>query len=94
MFEVKRAAVRTENGHQVIVLPDDIHFDEAEVSILHNLHTGELTVKRDGPAWGTAEEFFAFLDSLDIPQDDLDSFMVDRPLNVPLEPERMFGDDE
>ena len=45
MIEMKRAAIRTENGHQVIVLPDDIHFDEAEVAILHNLDTGELTVK-------------------------------------------------
>jgi hypothetical protein len=94
VIEMKRAVVRTENGHQVIVLPDDIHFDEAEVSILHNLNTGELTVKREGPARGTAEEFFAFLDSLNIPQDELDSYMVDRPLNVPLEPEEIYRDDE
>lgn len=91
---MKRAAVRTVNGHQVIVLPDDIHFDEAEVYVLRNLDTGELTVKREGPAWGTAEEFFAFLDFLNIPLEDLDSYMVDRPLNVPLEPEDMFMNDE
>ncbi len=93
MIEVKRAAIRTENGHQVLVLPDDINFNEAEVSILHNLDTGELTVRRDGPASETAEEFFAFLDSLDIPQDDLDSFMTVRPLNVPLKPERTLDTD-
>lgn len=94
MIEMKRAAIRTENCHQVIVLPDDIHCDGGEVSILHNLDTGELTVKRAGPAWGTAEEFFAFLNALDIPEEDLDAFMSERPLNVPLQPERVFGDDE
>lgn len=77
MIEVKRAAVRTENGHQVIVLPDGIHFDEPEVSILHNLDTGELTVKRERPVKASAQAFLAFLDSLDIPREDLDTFMAD-----------------
>ena len=39
-------------------------------------------------------DFVDFLDALDIPQEDLDAWMVDRPLNVPLEPGSIFGDDE
>jgi hypothetical protein len=94
VIELKRAEVRTEDGHQVIVLPADIHIDEAEVYVMHNLNTGELTVRRERPEKPSAREFLAFLDSLNIPQEDLDAFMAERPLNVPLEPEDIFGNDE
>ena len=94
MIEVKRAEVRTEDGHQVIVLPKDIHIDESEVFVAHNLSTGELTVRREPPGKQSAVDFLAFLDALDIPQEDLDAWMVDRPLNVPLEPGRTIWDDE
>jgi hypothetical protein len=90
---MKRAAVRTENGHQVIVLPEDIHIDETEVYVAHNPNTGEITVRLERPKKQSAIDFLAFLDALDIPQEDLDAFMVDRPMNVPLEPEDIFGDD-
>lgn len=94
MIELKRAEVRTEDGHQVIVLPADIHIDGAEVYVMHNLDTGELTVRPERPEKSSAGEFLAFLDSLNIPEEDLDAFMVERPLNVPLKPEDIFGDDE
>jgi hypothetical protein len=94
VIEVKRAEVRTEDGHQVIVLPEDIHIDESEVYLAHNVNTGELTVRRERPERQSAAEFLAFLDALDIPQEDLDAWLVDRPLNVPLEPRDIFGDDE
>ena len=49
MIELKRAEVRTEDGHQVIVLPEDIHIDEAEVYVERNPDTGEITVMRERP---------------------------------------------
>ncbi len=94
MIELKRAEVRMEDGHQVIVLPEDIHIDEAEVYVAHNVDTGELTLRRERPKKQSAVDFLAFLDALDIPQEDLDAWMVERPLNVPLEPGSIFGDDE
>lgn len=94
MIEVKRAEVRTEDDHQVIVLPAGIHIDQVEVYVTQDLSTGELTVRRERPEKRSAVEFLAFLDSLGIPQEDLDAWMVERPMNVPLEPKDIFGDDE
>ncbi len=93
MIETRRAEVRTENGHQVIVLPDDIHFEEDEVSLVHNRSTGEITMQTGQPE-KTWQDFIDFLDALNIPQEDIDTWMVDRPMNVPLPPEDIFGDDE
>jgi hypothetical protein len=89
-----RATIRNENGHQVIVLPDDIRFDGDEVLVRQDPDTGEVTVASRAASRRRREEMFAFIDSLSIPQEDLDAFMADRPMNVAIEPHRVFEDEE
>ena len=57
-----RAAIRTENGHQVIVLPDDIRFDGDEVLVRQDPDTGEVTVT-GAPAQQHWQAVFAAIDS-------------------------------
>lgn len=45
----RTAAIRRENGHQVIVLPDDIQFEGDEVLVRQDSNTGSLTVSRLSP---------------------------------------------
>jgi len=73
MVEVKRATIREEDGHQVIVLPDDVHFDGPEVSVLHDVNTGDITVRAIAPSTSW-EEFMAFRNSLDIPEEEWQLF--------------------
>jgi hypothetical protein len=89
-----KAVIRHENGHQVIVLPDAIQLDGDEVLVRQDTDTGEVTVESRAASRRRREEMFAFIDSLPIPQEDIDAFMSERPMNVAIEPQSVFGDEE
>jgi hypothetical protein len=89
-----KAALRHENGHQVIVLPDAIQFDGDEVMVRQDTDTGEVTVESRTASRRRREEMFAYIDSLPIPQEDIDAFMSERPMNVAVEPRNVLEDDE
>lgn len=57
-----KATIRRENGHQVIVLPDEIQFDGDVVYVQRNDATGDLTVSGQ-PHRRTWQELFAAIDA-------------------------------
>ena len=68
------ATIRQENGHQVIVLPDDIRFDGEEVLIRQDAETGEVTVS-SAPAQRHWQAVFAAIDSHGpIPDEEWDAY--------------------
>lgn len=83
MTETFKARIETTNGHQVIILPPEIHLDGDEVAVQHDEATGQVTIKRDipHPYW---QALFAELDALPVSDADLDEYLVDRPLNFPI----------
>jgi len=40
------------------------------------------------------KEFIEFRDSLNIPQEDLNSYMAERPMNMPINGRNVFEDEE
>jgi virulence-associated protein VagC len=93
MADVKKALVRQDNGHQVVVLPEEIHLDGDEVYVSQDDATGTLTISPREPRPNVWSDFIAFRDSLDIPQDDLDNYMSERPMNRPAEFRHVFEDE-
>ena len=78
MVTTVRAKVRDEDGHQVIVLPDDIRFSANEVLLSRNEETGDLTVSGQVPP-RTAQELFAAIDAHGpIPDEEWDEFVARR----------------
>jgi len=65
-----KAAIRRENGHQVIVLPDDIHFDGDEVMVRQDTETGEVTVISALANPSPFEQFLAWRDANPIPDEE------------------------
>jgi virulence-associated protein VagC len=69
-----KAAIRHENGHQVIVLPDDIQFDGDEVILRQDVDSGDVIVSIAASAnhW---QAMFAAIDSHGpIPDEKWDAF--------------------
>jgi len=69
-----KAAIRHKNGHQVLVLPDDIRFDGDEVVISQKVDTGEVTFSGMTPQ----NHWKAVFDAIDahgpIPEDEWDAY--------------------
>jgi virulence-associated protein VagC len=83
MTDTRWADVRTENGHQIIVLPADIHLDGDRVAIHQDDHSGNITLRPSTQA-GTLKDLLGRLDAIKVPEEDLDAFMVERPMNTPV----------
>ncbi len=63
------ASIRQENGHQVIVLPEEIRFEGSEVLLRQDTDSGEVTVL-DAPPRTPWQEFKAWRDAHPIPKED------------------------
>ncbi len=63
MTDTKWAEVRTENGHQIIILPADIHLETDRVDVHQNDRSGEITLSPPSTR-PSLEDFFAFCDTL------------------------------
>jgi virulence-associated protein VagC len=94
MADVKKAQVRQDNGHQVVVLPEGMHLDGDEVYVSQDEEGGTVTISSRTSRSNVWSDFIAFRDSLDIPQEDLDTYMSERPMNRPAEFRNVFEDEE
>ena len=75
------------NGRsQAVRLPAEFRFDGEEVYIRRDAVTGDVILSKKAGTW---DEFFALRDSTSTPAD----FMKERPLNEPLQPRDLFGDE-
>lgn len=90
----RKAAIRQENGHQVVVLPEDIQLTGDEVFVRRDEETGDVILSSRTAGRNTWQEFFAFRDSLSIPQEDRDAYMSERPMNRAATFRDVFEDEE
>ena len=90
-----KATIRRENGHQVIVLPDAIHFEGDEVVVRQDMDTGEVTVIAAPVPPPPFERFLAWRDAHPIPDEEwaaFDEAMRDRrKLEVPPDDDELLG---
>jgi virulence-associated protein VagC len=93
MTESKKAKLSETGGLQVVILPEGIHLDGDEVYVSQDDATGTVTLspRTSQKRW---QEMFAYMDSLDVPQEDLDAYMADRPMNRPPTFRDVFEDEE
>jgi virulence-associated protein VagC len=83
MSDTRWADVRIEDGHQIIVLPADIHLDTDRVSIHQDDHSGNITLRPSTQA-GTLKDLLERLDAIKVAEEDLNAFMAERPMNTPV----------
>lgn len=83
MTDTRWADVRIENGHQIIVLPADIHLDTDRVSVHQDDRSGNITLRLSAQA-GTLKDLLDRLDLIKVAEEDLDAFMAERPMNTPV----------
>jgi antitoxin VapB len=91
--ERKVAKLFQNGGSQAVQLPAEFRFDADEVYVSRNERTGDVTLS-SRPKRNVWKEFIDFRDSLDIPQEDLDNYMADRPMNQPVNRPSVFADEE
>lgn len=94
MAEVRKAKLFENGSSQAVMLPEEFRFAGDEVFISRDEQNNiVLSGEPDPilPGAGVWEEFFAFRDKVDIPED----WMTDRPLNC-ISPERppLFSEDD
>lgn len=85
-MQTKTAKLFVNGGSQAVRLPAEFRFEGTqEVYVRRDAVTGDVILSAV-PARSTWDDFFAFRDQADVPQD----FMSDRPLNEPLRPRDLF----
>jgi len=93
MAETRKAKLIHHNGTLTVVLPEDFGLEGDEVYVTRNAETGDVTLSRQ-PKGNVWREMFEYMDSLDIPQEDLDAYMAERPTNRPAVWRNVFEDEE
>ena len=84
----KTAQIFSDNGHQAIRLPEDVHLPGTEVTVRQDPSTGEITLtpqdqRSDEERQKSWDELFRLL--AEVPQEERDMFMAHRdpqPLKV------------
>ena len=94
MAERKKAKLFQNGGSQAVRLPAEFRFDADEVYVTRDEATGDVVLSSREPRANVWKEFIAFRDSLDIPQEDLDDYMSERPMNRPAAFRNVFEDEE
>ena len=93
MTETFKARIETTNGHQVIILPPEIHLDGDEVAVQQNASSGAVTLSPTVDS-SSMEDFFAFLDAHPIPEEEWEAFhnaiLEGRKLDLPDDPDRVL----
>ncbi len=74
MVTTIRAKIRDEEGHQVIILPDDIRFNGPEVLVSRDENTGALTISTLHDRTSALRAFFAYVEANPIPEADWEEF--------------------
>jgi antitoxin VapB len=90
MPETRIAKLFKNGASQAVRLPAEFRFDASEVVYAtQDESTGDVTLSTR-PGARTWDEFFALLQSIDVPAD----FMADRPMNVTPQDRDLFGKDK
>ena len=93
MAETRKAKLIHHDGTLTVVLPEDFGLEGDEVYVTRDAETGDVTLSRQ-PGRNSLADYIAFRDSLDIPQEDLDAYMAERPMNRPATWRNVFEDEE
>lgn len=88
--ERKVAKLFQHGGSQAVQLPAGYRFDTDEVYVTRDDATGDVTLS-SRPGRNVWRAYFEFRDSLDIPQEDLDAYMSERPMNQPVNRPSVFA---
>ena len=87
MPETRIAKLFKNGSSQAVRLPAEFRFEGSEVYATRDELTGDVVLSKR-PGGKTWDDFFEFMDSIDVPSD----FMLERPMNV-VPPERnLFGE--
>jgi len=91
MAETRKAKLFQEDAGQVVLLPAEFRFQGDEVYISRDEKTQDVVLSTQ-PGARVWDEFFAYRDTVDIPED----WMADRPLNriVMDEEEPLFREND
>ncbi len=91
--ERKVAKVFQSGDRQAVRLPADFRFDADEVYVTHDESTGDVTLSTQ-PNKNIWKAYLEFRDSLEIPQEDLDHYMAERPMNTPNHRTSVFENED
>ncbi len=91
--EARVAKLFEDGGSQAVRLPAECRFDADEVYVTRDEATGDVTLST-GSRRNVWKEFIEYRDSLNIPREDLDNYMAERPMNTPIKGRSVFEDDE
>jgi antitoxin VapB len=80
MARERKARLFRNGGSQAVRLPAEFRFDGEEVYITRDEATGDVILSAR-PRRDVWKDYIAFRDSLDIPREDLDRYMAERPMN-------------
>jgi antitoxin VapB len=96
MSDVKIAKLFRNGGSQAVRLPAEFRFEGDEVYVRRDEATGDVILSSTSRASREAywDDLFTRLDAHHVSQEDLDNFMVERPLNRPYERPPLFPDEE
>lgn len=87
MPETRIAKLFRNGASQAVRLPAEFRFDGREVYATRDDQTGDVVLSTR-PGARTWDEFFALLDTVDVPDD----FMAERPMNAPPRERDLFED--
>jgi antitoxin VapB len=90
MGQTKVAKLFKNGASQAVRLPAEFRFEGDEVYISRDEKTQNVILSKR-PTTGVWEEFFAFMRTVDIPED----WMKDRPMNrIPEKDRTLFSEDD
>ncbi len=93
MSAERKAKLFQNGGSQAVRLPADYRFEGDEVYISRDEVTGDIILSAGPRRSSWTKEFISFRDSLGIPDEDLDEYMLERPMNQPFTRRSVFEED-
>ncbi len=88
MPETRIVKLFKNGSSQAVRLPAEFRFEGNEVYATRDEVTGDVVLSRH-PGFKTWEDFFEFMNSIDVPPD----FMADRPTNLVPAERNLFGEE-
>lgn len=89
MPQTRKVRLFMNGASQAVRLPAEFRFSGKEIYATRDETTGNVTLSK-APGTEIWDEIFARFHAANVPDD----FMSERPMNQPLEPRDIFGDEE
>ncbi len=89
MTETRIAKLFKNGSSQAVRLPAEFRFEGDEVYATRDEVTGDVVLS-NRPGVKVWQEFFEMIRSINVP----DSFMADRPMNLPTQERNLFAEEE